>query len=278
MHPVVNHMIQLQDLLLIRDEQKVAGGVQHLEQLDASIKAMMTKLPGESREHFEKLLKKDRIVVTPLADGSCAGCGMRLPSSVVQAVRQARELQVCPNCTRILYDTALPVRRVGRNPRRSERPKAGISRFSSESLMLPALEAADAEGAIRELAVRMEQGKFIDDAERVVELALRREAVLSTAVDHGLAFPHVRNVQGGGLTLALGLSRGGIAFDGQTGKPTRIVFFLAIPTAASAFYLKLLAGLTETFRDAAARKTLMAGTTSEELWKVLVKLTRKTVK
>jgi mannitol/fructose-specific phosphotransferase system IIA component (Ntr-type)/predicted RNA-binding Zn-ribbon protein involved in translation (DUF1610 family) len=278
MHPVINHMIQLQDLLLIWDEQKVSGGVQHLEQLDASIKSMMAKLPEETREQFEKLLKKDRIAVTPIADDVCSSCGMRLPISQVQVVRQARQLHACPNCTRILYCTAMPVRRVGRNPRRSERPKAGISRFSSESLMLPALEATDAEGAIRELARKMEDGKFIDDAERVVELALRREAVLSTGVDHGLAFPHVRNVQGGGLTLALGLSRRGVAFDCHAATLTRIVFFLAIPTAASAFYLKLLAGLTETFRDSAARKALMAEKTPEGLWKALVKLTRKSVK
>ena len=278
MHPVVNHMIQLQDLLLIRDEQKVAAGARHLEQLDASIKTMMGKLPADAREQFEKLLKKNHIVVTPIANDTCAICGIRLPISQVQVVRQAQQLHNCPNCTRILYYPESPVKRVGRNPRRSDRPKEGISRFSSHSLMIPMLASDTAEGAIQELAARMEEGEFIDNADRVVEQALRREAVLSTAVDHGLAFPHVRNVQGGGLTLALGIRKSGVSFDGQTKTPTKIVFFMAIPTAASAFYLKLLAGLTETFRDADARKALLAETDPEALWKTLVKLTRKTIK
>jgi mannitol/fructose-specific phosphotransferase system IIA component (Ntr-type) len=271
-------MIQLQDLLLIRDEQKVAAGGGHLEQLDATIKAMMSRLPPDAREQFEKLLQKNHIVVTPITNETCAICGMRLPISQVQTVRQGRQLHNCPNCTRILYYPESPVRRVSKNPRRTDRPKEGVSRFSSHSLMVPKLVSDSAEGVIRELAAKMEVEEFIDHADRVVEQALRREAVLSTAVDHGLAFPHVRNVEGGGLTLALGISKAGVTFDGQTKTPTKIVFFMAIPTAASAFYLKLLAGLTETFRDADARKAILAESDAEDLWKTLVRLTRKTIK
>jgi mannitol/fructose-specific phosphotransferase system IIA component (Ntr-type) len=52
---------------------------------------------------------------------------------------------------------------------------------------------------------------------------------------------------------------------------------MVIPTAASAFYLKLLAGLAETFSDADARKALAAEETPEKMWKTLIKLTKKTI-
>jgi mannitol/fructose-specific phosphotransferase system IIA component (Ntr-type) len=52
---------------------------------------------------------------------------------------------------------------------------------------------------------------------------------------------------------------------------------MSIPTAASAFYLRLLSGLTKTFRDEAARDALLKAETSEELWKALVKTTRTTI-
>ena len=61
----------------------------------------------------------------------------------------------------------------------------------------------------------------------LIEEALRREAILSTAVDHGLAFPHVRGVEGGGLALALGVSEKGIDFGGLAKSKTRLVFFIA---------------------------------------------------
>ena len=53
---------------------------------------------------------------------------------------------------------------------------------------------------------------------------------------------------------------------------------IAIPTAASAFYLKLLSGLTETFVKVDARKALMAEKEPDKLWKALVKATRATIK
>ena len=47
----------------------------------------------------------------------------------------------------------------------------------------------------------------------------------------------------GGLTLALGVSKKGVRFD-DAGNVVNIVFFITIPTAVSAFYLRLMSGLT----------------------------------
>ena len=59
---------------------------------------------------------------------------------------------------------------------------------------------------------------------------------------------------------------------------TKIIFFIAIPTAAAAFYLKLLSGLAETFAKEEARKALMDAKDQDKLWKALSKLTRATIK
>jgi mannitol/fructose-specific phosphotransferase system IIA component (Ntr-type) len=90
--------------------------------------------------------------------------------------------------------------------------------------------------------------------------------------------PHVRGVEGGGLTLAMGLSHKGIRWDAHATELTRIVVFIIIPTVASAFYLKLLAGLAETFTQADARKLILETGEAEAMWKTLVKITRSTVK
>jgi mannitol/fructose-specific phosphotransferase system IIA component (Ntr-type) len=279
MHPLVNHLIQLQELTLIKDEQKVTPRENgHLEQLDEAINGMTLQLPPPIREQFTKLHKKDHVVLAPVHEGRCALCSMALPISLVQAVRMCKSILSCPNCARLLFFPESAARWTGEKPRRSSPRKVGISRFSSETLMIPCLEAETKENAIRELASKMEFQGFVDKADRLVETALRREAIVSTAVDHGLAFPHARGVEGGGLTLALGISRKGIDFAGQGKQLTRMIFFMAIPTAASAFYLKLLAGLTETFMDAEARKAVMADKDPERLWKALVRTTRATVK
>ncbi len=277
MHPLVNHLVQLQELTLVRAEQKVHGNDQHLGDLDSSIKEMTRELPKETRDLFEKLTKKDGIVIAPVSDRICAACGMTLPTSLIQAVRQGHEIESCPSCARMLYYPESAPRRVDKMPKRWEPSKTGISRFSSHNLMIPNLESKNKEDVIRELASKMESEGFVDKGDELAEHALQRESILSTAVDHGLAFPHVRGVEGG-ITLALGLSKKGIKFGAPSNRLTRTFFFIAIPTAANAFYLKLIAGLTETFMKTDARKKLLAEDDPEKLWKTLVKLTRSTVK
>jgi mannitol/fructose-specific phosphotransferase system IIA component (Ntr-type) len=110
------------------------------------------------------------------------------------------------------------------------------------------------------------------------EAALEREAIISTAVEHGLAFPHIRGVEGGGLTLSLGIHKKGIKFGAPKDRLTKLFFYMVIPTASSAFYLKLLSGLTQSFAAKEARDTLLKAKTQEDLWKALVKATRKMVR
>ena len=277
MHPKINHLIQLQELTLIRTEQKAHRHGHRLDELEASIRVLTEELPVDIQGLVVRMQKRDLVIAVPMANGTCTGCGMRIPTSLVQAVKVSSHLEVCPICTRILYfQEGLP-RHVGAAPRRGDPRKVGIARFSSLSLMIPKLEAGTREDAIRELARKMQESGFVDDAEKLVEASLKREAIVSTAVDHGLAFPHVRRVEGGGLTLGLGISSKGIKFDGHDKTLSRIIFFMVIPTAASAFYLKVLAGLAETFSDPEARKALLAEESPEKLWKTLVKLTKKTI-
>jgi mannitol/fructose-specific phosphotransferase system IIA component (Ntr-type) len=111
-----------------------------------------------------------------------------------------------------------------------------------------------------------------------VAAAMKRESVLSTALGKGLAFPHVRGVEGGGLTLALGVSKKGIAFDPASPNKTHIVFFSVIPVAVSVFYLRLMANLMDAFSKKANCDMLLAAETPADLWKALIKATRQAVR
>ena len=141
--------------------------------------------------------------------------------------------------------------------------------------MVVGLDGKTREDAIAELAGAMEKGKFIANADSLVASALEREGILSTAMEGGIAFPHVRGVEGGGLTLAMGVSKKGIDWDGEK---VNIVFLSAIPVAVSAFYLRLMAGLTQAFSKEANRKALLDAKDEAALWKALQKATRATVK
>lgn len=274
----INQLIQLQELLSARAQQQQAQlQDDRLEQLNKSIASMMGTLPDDLRPHVERLQRKDLLIIAPLNSNACAACGMALPPNDVLIVKAGRTVSRCPSCSRLLYYDGEGPRHTGRHqaPRDA---KAVIERYSGPELMIPRMKADTMEDAVSELAELMERTGYIDKAQPLIDLALKREAIVTTALEGGLAFPHVRGVEGGGLTLAAGLHPKGFPFDPESRQKTHLVFFIVIPTAASAFYLRLLAGLTHAFDDAAARKTLLETDTPANTWRTLVKLTRKSVK
>ena len=273
----LNILNQLQELVLTRDEHHRIGDGSHMDSLDQSIDSLVERLDPQPKALYQRLYKKDHIVMSPMVNGCCAVCGMRLPISQVQQVRLAKTIQTCSSCGRMLFNEEDDApRSTVTPPARGEPRKTGISRFSAEELMVCDLKSTTAEGAIRELADAMVANRFVSNAGALVAAAMERESILSTAMGDGLAFPHVRGVEGGGLTIALGVSKDGIVYD-DSGTKVNFIFFSVIPVAVSAFYLRLMSGLTDAFSKKANRDLLMSAKTQTELWKALTKTTRTTI-
>ena len=271
----INALRQLQELVLTRDEHHQTGDGSHLDALNESIAALQGRLEPQIAGLYERLYKKSHIVISEMSNNCCAVCGMQVPIAQGQQVRMAQHVVTCSSCGRILFaadeDAA---KNVAEAPDR-DTPKTGISRFSAEELMIAELTAKTKAEAIEALALAMEKARFIANADSLIASAMERESVLSTAMENGLAFPHVRGVEGGGLTLALGVSKKGIDWDGEK---VHIVFLSAIPVAVSAFYLRLMSGLMQSFAKESSRKAILEAKDSATLWKALQKITRQTVK
>lgn len=275
-HHIVKHLIQLQDLIAARAQQQAAQPKQKLAQLDKNIKTLSDELSPELRTSFMRLIQKNVEALAPITGDNCSGCGFALTKTMVNNINGGiAEMSRCPNCTRILYAPDVPLTRAAPRRRWGDPVKRGIERFTAPELMIHKLKGTTQEEVLLELCENMKAEGYVEDCADLHEAALRREAIVSTAVGQTMAFPHVRGVEGGGLTLSLGISKKGIDFGGAT--KTKIFFYMVIPTAASAFYLKLLAGLTQSFSTAAHRDTLLKAKTKEELWEALVKGTRKTI-
>ncbi len=264
---------------MTRDEHHHTGDGSHMDSLNDSIDALISKLEQVPKGLYQRLYKKDHIVMAPMYKGCCAVCGMRLPISQVQQVRLAKTIQTCSSCGRMLYNYEEDDGAVAGpdTTKRGEPRKTGISRFSAEELMIAGLKSTTAEGAIRELAEAMAANRFATNVDSLVSAAMERESVLSTAMENGLAFPHVRGVEGGGLTLAIGVSKDGIEYD-DSGEKVHIIFFSVIPIAVSAFYLRLMASLSDAFSKKTNRDSLLDAKDSASLWKSLIKATNKTIR
>lgn len=271
----INTLRQLQELVLTRDEHHQTGDGSHLDSLNDAIDNMQKKLSPQIAGIYERLYKKNHIVISAMTNNCCAVCGMQVPIAQGQQVRLAQHLVTCSSCGRILFAADDDAARNVSEPVDRDNPKTGISRFSAEELMVVGLDVDTREEAIAQLAGAMEKGGFIKNADNLITAALQRESVLSTAMGEGIAFPHVRGVEGGGLTLAMGVSKKGIDWEGEK---VNFVFLSAIPVAVSAFYLRLMSGIIQTFSKEANRKSILEAADSAALWKALQKATRITVK
>jgi len=281
MRKIIHHLIQLQELMVARAQQEASMPDARLEQLEQAIQILFGQLPPETATLFRRLEQRSGgLVVVPISNRGCSACGMTLPISLVHEVHAAEKLHTCPSCARLLYYAESLPRNIGRRKKKGGAPPpVGLERFSAVELMIPRLTGATRDEVVAEFCSKMEAEGYVDNGPRLLEEALRREAIASTTVGHGLAFPHVRGVEGGGLTLSLGLHPKGVRFDPTARTLTKIFFFMVIPTAASAFYLKLLAGLTQVFQDETARDKLAeAAESSEKLWKALLKATKAAIR
>ncbi len=277
MDRILNQLIQLQELNFVLSEQRTLVPKIRLTDLENSIRELIANLPQEIATIYRGLQERHQAAVVPEANGTCSGCGISLPTSLAAEIRSGKGIQQCPNCRRILFHLEGAPRQLRRHLERTGRPRAGVARFSSQGLMLPRIVAEDRDDAIAELIQLMAVKEFVENPDSLLAATLRRESIISTALDHGLAFPHVRGVEGAGLTFSLGLKKKGLKFDRSKGGLTRIIFFIVIPSAASVFYLQLLSGLIETFREESARKKILSCKTSEEMWTTLNTLTQKAI-
>ena len=278
MKNVLNQLIQLQELNFALAEQKASSPTARLEQLEEAIVQLAQKLPEGTADRYQRLQKRFPLAVVPVMRNTCSGCGLVVPLALINDTKAGKVIQSCPHCGRFLYYPESLLRRLQRPTNGKGPPEvAGIARFSAIELMAPKLVAKTRDEAIAELAGLLAAEKFIEEPVSFVELALRREAMISTGVEHGLAFPHVRNIEGGSLTFALGLKKSGLDFGADDGHLTKIIFLIAIPTASSAFYLRILTGLVHAFSTADARNALLDCDTLELMWKNLNKLTRGTI-
>ena len=92
----------------------------------------------------------------------------------------------------------------------------------------------------------------------ILDMLRNREALGSTAVGNGIAFPHGRSLAVSRLMAIFARSRKGIPFDSLDGAPTHLFFvLLAPPQDRSNQYLPALGKIIETVRRDELRNRLL---------------------
>lgn len=131
--------------------------------------------------------------------------------------------------------------------------------------------ATDKQDVIRELVDTLVRHYQAPDSKRnlMIELAMRREKAMSTAIDCQTAFPHVKLPGFRGLACCLGIYPDGVAFDSSSEQLTHFVFLMVTNDGYCDEYLALLAKLAKMMVRDDIRKALLESSTPEQVLALL---------
>ncbi len=133
-----------------------------------------------------------------------------------------------------------------------------VLQLTSETRFIRELQTKDKEGVLAEMADALLAGSPITNKETILEMLKSREALGSTAVGPGVAFPHGRTLAAQNLIIVVARSHAGVDFDSMDGGPTHLFFMLiAPPQDTGNQYIRSLAVLTEKMQAPALREAAL---------------------
>ncbi len=274
MNKYVNMLLQIQELETVIKEGSLAvssgkGKEDVKNELKNDIDGLKQNLPFEVVSSFERILSKYGLAVCPMINAKCTGCSMKLPIGLANNILSDKNCISCPNCGRYLF----PDEEHLAHPGDENKQYKGVARFSSLDLMFPKIKASSKEEAIKFMAGKTAEVGFVENGRDFQEALLRREALVSTSIGKGIAFPHARGIKACGLTLAVGTLERPIQENGNE-DPLSMIFMSAVPIYSSVFYLELVSKLANYFANKTNRDKLLKGKTPQDLWKIMVLIGR----
>ena len=126
-----------------------------------------------------------------------------------------------------------------------------VEGLDSEQIPTLLLQATEKTEALREIvAAALGHGQMAAELEPAAfEGVIEREALGSTGIGRGFAFPHTRLADGKSLILTIGFSTGGIDYQSLDGQPVHTLVLLLSPADAPADHLRVLEGVSRNLRS-----------------------------
>ena len=144
-----------------------------------------------------------------------------------------------------------------------------ISSLLTPELMLPSLPATTKEQVLDALAAHVGLVRPQVDVRRLASSLHDRERQSTTALENGVAIPHVRLAGLSAPLVAFARSTSGIAYGATDGQPTQLFLLLVVPAEQPGSHLKLLANAARLLSDAGCRSRLLAAPSADEMLAVL---------
>jgi PTS system nitrogen regulatory IIA component len=145
-----------------------------------------------------------------------------------------------------------------------------VTELVSSGGILLNIEAGTKVDILTQLITPLRETRMVPDPDDYLAKLIERESLVSTAIGHGVAIPHVRAPEENALIspcIVLGVCKDGTDFDGLDGRKT---YIFAMPcTNSESSHLRLLAKLSLIFRRNGIVKRIREATNETEVLGIL---------
>ena len=129
------------------------------------------------------------------------------------------------------------------------------------------------EEILKELAELVKNGEVLDE-ELFYQDLLRRENAGSTALENGLAIPHVRSEHIKHFKIGVGIKKEGIDFESIDGEKTRLFVIIATPMKHNNWHLEALAKISSILYNKVNIDVIVNSNSKEGVIKLISELER----
>ena len=127
------------------------------------------------------------------------------------------------------------------------------------------LEGNNKEEIIEELVSLLVETSVVEDPDAIYEAVMNREREGSTGLEKGVAIPHAKSDAVKSLSVVIGVSRAGVDFAAQDGKPSHLFFLMVAPTSESGPHVQAIAKIVKMIKLDKFRKKLIDAKKPEDV-------------
>jgi nitrogen PTS system EIIA component len=124
-----------------------------------------------------------------------------------------------------------------------------VSDYLNESVVVFNINGQTKREIFSQLVLHLHKNDPFNNPETIIDSLIEREALKSTAIGEGIAFPHCRTNNVNKIYFAIGISNNGINFNAPDEKPINLWVLIIMPQSAPSASLKLIAKIVQQLKN-----------------------------
>ena len=143
-----------------------------------------------------------------------------------------------------------------------------ISNILKNNRILTDLNSSSKEGIINEMIDILKDDERIIDLEKVREVVLEREKIMSTGIGNGFAIPHGKTNAVKGIVAVFGKLKNPIDFESIDGNPVNLIFLMVGREDAVSDHIKMLSRISRIMNKDEVHNKLRNAETTDEIFNI----------